>query len=95
MAILPNMAKTVKKPLFHYFFAFYHILRCPYHEFSGHRAFLTHFWAVFHPVVTRKRPKTPKIIKVTKIPTGVADPRGGGGVVWFVHDAVQDQFHLS
>ena len=37
MAILPNMAKTVKMPLFHYFFAFYHILSRPYHEFSGHR----------------------------------------------------------
>ena len=44
MAILPNMAKTVKMPLFHYFFAFYHILSRPYHEFSGHRVFLTHFW---------------------------------------------------
>ena len=44
MVILPNMAKTVKRPLFHYFFAFFHILRCPYHGFSGHRVFLTHFW---------------------------------------------------
>ena len=67
MAVLANMAKTVKKPLFHYFFAFYHILSRPYHEFLGHRVFLTQFWGVFRPVVAWKWPNIPKIEKVTKI----------------------------
>ena len=79
MVILPNMAKTVKRPLFHYFFAFFHILRCPYHGFSGHRVFLTHFWGCMRGglwVLCAEVQKSQNASPVLKV---LPPPRGGGG----------------
>ena len=77
MVILPNMAKTVKRPLFHYFFAFFHILRCPYHGFSGHRVFLTHFWGCMRGglwVLCAEVQKSQNASPVLKV---LPPPRGG------------------
>ena len=88
MVILPNMAKTVKRPLFHYFFAFFHILRCPYHGFSGHRVFLTHFWGCMRGglwVLCAEVQKSQNASPVLKV---LPPPRGGGGEWWCVCLAV-------
>ena len=83
MVILPNMAKTVKRPLFHYFFAFFHILRCPYHGFSGHRVFLTHFWGCMRGGLwvlcaeVQKSQNASPVLKVLPPPTPPPPPPPG------------------
>ena len=81
MAILPNMAKTVKSHFFTIFFAFFHILRCPNHGFSGLRVFLTHFWGGMrgaHRFFAHKTTFSKNASPVLKV---LPPPTGGGGLI--------------
>ena len=100
MVILPNMAKTVKRPLFHYFFAFFHILRCPYHGFSGHRVFLTHFWGCMRGGLwvlcaeVQKSQNASPVLKVLPPPNPPPPPpsKGAGLTLTIIHQPTENGF---